>query len=128
GGELKHSYFLSHGDDDPPRALAAKLKEDMSGGIGTVFVWYEAFEKTRNSEMAAMFPEFATFFEDVNAHTRDLMKIFSDKLYIHPDFKGRSSIKKVLPVLRPDLSYAGLGIGDGLTATISWFRAATWNT
>jgi hypothetical protein len=32
----------------------------------------------------------------------------------------------VLPVLCPQLSYAGLGIGDGMTATISWFRAATW--
>ena len=107
-----------------PRAC----KEDMSGGIGTVFVWYEAFEKTRNTEMAGMFPEFAAFFEEVNAHTYDLMKIFSDNLYIHPDFKGRSSIKKVLPVLVPDLSYLDLGIGDGMTASISWFRAATWDT
>lgn len=128
GGELKHSYFLSHGEDDPPRAMAAKLQQDLSGGIGTVFVWYEAFEKTRNTEMAAMFPEFAPFFEDVNARTYDLMKIFSDNLYIHPAFKGRSSIKKVLPVLRPELSYADLGIGDGMTASISWYRAAKWDT
>ncbi len=128
GGELRHSYFLSHGEDDPPRAMAAKLQQDMSGGIGTVFVWYEAFEKTRNTEMAAMFPEFAAFFEEVNAHTYDLMKIFSDNLYIHPDFKGRSSIKKVLPVLRPELSYADLGIGDGMTASINWYRAAKWDT
>jgi hypothetical protein len=78
--------------------------------------------------MAAMFPEYAPFFEEVNAHTVDLKKIFSDKLYIHPDFKGRSSIKKVLPVLVPELSYATLGIGDGLTATISWFRAVKWDT
>jgi hypothetical protein len=56
------------------------------------------------------------------------MKIFSDNLYIHPEFKGRSSIKKVLPVLRPNLSYADLGIGDGMTASISWYRATTWDT
>ena len=128
GGELRHSYFLSHGDDDPPLALAKSLKEAMSGRIGTVLVWYEAFEKTRNTEMGEMFPEYAEFFEEVNAHTYDLMKIFSDKLYIHPDFKGRSSIKKVLPVLVPDLSYLDLGISEGLTASISWFRAATWET
>lgn len=129
GAEPRHSYYLSHGEDDqPPYALAESLRQAMSGGIGTVLVWYEGFEKTRNTEMAAMFPEYADFFEEVNSNTVDLMKIFSDKLYIHPDFKGRSSIKKVLPVLRPDLSYKDLGIGDGLTATIRWFRAVTWQS
>ncbi len=129
GAEPRHSYYLSHGEDDrPPHALAESLKKAMSGGIGTVLVWYEGFEKTRNCEMAAMFPEYAAFFEEVNANAVDLMKIFSDKLFIHPDFKGRSSIKKVLPVLRPDLSYKDLGISDGLTATISWFRAVTWES
>ena len=129
GTEPRHSYYLSHGDDErPPHVLAESLQEAMSGGIGTVLVWYEAFEKTRNIEMAAMFPEYTAFFEEVNSKTVDLMKIFSDKLYIHPDFKGRSSIKKVLPVLVPSLSYSNLGIGDGLTATISWFRAVKWET
>lgn len=128
GAEPRHNFFLSHGDDDPPRAMAAHLKEAMAGNIGTVFVWYEGFEKTRNTEMAGMFPEFTDFFNEVNDHTVDLMKIFSDKLYIHPGFKGRSSIKKVLPALVPELSYAALGIGDGLTATISWYRAVKWDT
>ena len=126
GAEMRHSYFLSRGDGDPPRAMAASLKEAMSGGIGTVFVWHEVFEKGRNSEMAEMFPEFAEFFNEVNESTVDLMKIFSDYLYVHPDFKGRSSIKKVLPVIVPEMSYASLGIGDGMTATISWYRAVKW--
>ena len=124
GDEPIHAQFLSHGQDDPPRALAASLKSAMASGIGTVLVWYEAFEKTRNSEMAIMFPEYAEFFEEVNAKTYDLMKIFSDNLYIDPEFKGRSSIKKVLPVLVPELSYKDLDIGDGMTATIKWFHAA----
>jgi len=128
GAEPRHDFFLSHGEDDPPRALSESLRQAMSGGIGTVFVWYESFEKTRNSEMAVMFPEYADFYEEVNSKTYDLMKIFSDKLYIHPEFKGRSSIKKVLPVLVPELSYKDLGIGDGMTATISWFRAVKWET
>ncbi len=127
GDEPKHAQFLSHGHDDPPRALAASLKEAMAHGIGTVLVWYESFEKTRNSEMAVMFPEYAEFFENINEKTYDLMKIFADKLYIHPDFKGRSSIKKVLPVLVPELRYTDLGIGDGMTATIKWFHAAKWD-
>ena len=128
GAEPRHSgeYLARDGEPNPPLRLAESLKEALSGGIGTVFVWYEAFEKTRNTEMAAMFPEFAVFFQEVNAKTVDLMKIFADRLYIHPDFKGRSSIKKVLPVLVPNLSYGKLGISEGLTASISWFRGATW--
>ena len=128
GGEMEHKYFLAHTEIDPPRSLAAALYEHMAGDLGTVLVWYEAFEKTRNDEMAAMFPEFAEFFADINAHTYDLMKIFSDNLYVHPEFKGSSSIKKVLPVLLPDLSYKNLGIGDGMTASISWYRAAKWES
>lgn len=126
GAKLRHSEYLSRGDDDPPRSVAESLREAMADGIGTVFVWYEAFEKGRNSEMAEMFPDLADFFNEVNDKTYDLMKIFADNLYVHPDFKGRTSIKKVLPVLVPELRYDDLGIGEGMTATIKWFRAATW--
>lgn len=129
GSELRHAWYLNRGEDPtPPRGLVEELKKAMSGGIGTVLVWYEAFEKGRNTEMAEMFPEHADFLKEVNDKTYDLMKIFSDRLYIHPEFKGRSSIKKVLPVLVPELSYDELGIGDGLTATIKWFRAVKWDT
>jgi len=119
GGEVTHQTFLARDDEsNPARALAESLKGALSGEIGTVFVWYESFEKTRNSEMAQMFPDLAPFFEDVNAHTCDLMKVFSENLYVDPKFKGRSSIKKVLPVLRPNLSYKDLGIGDGLSVGV----------
>lgn len=128
GAEIRHSEHLSRGDDCPPRCIAEHLRDAMSGGIGTVFVWYEAFEKGRNTEMAEMFPDLAEFFNEVNAKTYDLMKIFADNLYIHPEFKGKTSIKKILPVLVPSLSYNELGISEGLAATIKWFRAATWTT
>lgn len=128
GGEPTHSEYLSHGDDSPPRVVAESLRDAMAGGIGTVFVWYEAFEKGRNTEMAEMFPDLADFFNEVNDKTCDLMKIFADNLYIHPQFKGKTSIKKVLPVLVPSLSYNELGISEGLAATIKWFRAATWTS
>ena len=126
--KLRHSGYLSRGDDGPPRSVAEHLRDSMAGGIGTVFVWYEGFEKKRNEEMAEMFPDLADFFKEVNAKTYDLMKIFAENLYIHPDFKGKTSIKKVLPVLVPSLSYEELGISEGLAATIKWFRAATWTS
>ncbi len=128
GSGLRHSEYLSRGDDGPPRSVAEHLRDAMSGGIGTVLVWYEPFEKGRNDEMAEMFPDLADFFNEINEKTCDLMKIFADNLYIHPHFKGKTSIKKVLPVLVPSLSYDELGISEGLAATIKWFRAATWTS
>lgn len=128
GSEPRHSYFLARSETDPARALAEHLRSTMDETIGTVLVWNESFEKCRNSEMAEMFPDLAPFFTELNERTVDLMKIFSDKLYIHPDFRGRSTIKRVLPVLRPELSYKQLRIGDGNTASISWYRAAKWAT
>ncbi len=128
GGEIGHRYFLSTGEAEPPRSMVEQLLQDMAGDVGTVFVWYEPFEKSRNDEMAAMYPEFADFFAEVNSRVFDLMKIFSDHLYVHPDFRGSSSIKKVMPVIVPELSYNDLGIRDGMTASISWFRATTWTS
>jgi len=129
GAEPEHYECLVQEDHpNPPLAIANHMRDAFGDEIGTVFVWYEAFEKTRNSEMAEMLSEHREFFEEINSKTRDLMKIFADRLYIHPEFKGRSSIKKVLPVICPDLSYSSLGIGEGLTATIKWFRAVKWTS
>ncbi|MEQ1924309.1 MAG: DUF2779 domain-containing protein, partial [Pyrinomonadaceae bacterium] len=127
GAEIRHSEYLSRGNDRLSRSVAEHLRESMSGGIGTVLVWYESFEKTRNDEMGVMFPDLADFFTEVNAKTYDLMKIFSENLYVDPAFKGRTSIKIVLPILVDKLSYKELGISDGLEATIKWFHAATRN-
>lgn len=128
GAEPRHAEFLSRGGGEPAREVATHLRETMGDDIGTVLVWYEAFEKGRNTEMGEMYPEFKAFFDEVNSKTFDLMKIFADGHYIHPEFKGRTSIKKVLPVLVPDLDYKALGISEGLSATIKWFRAAKWET
>lgn len=42
----------------------------------------------------------------------------------HPGFCGRTSIKIVLPVLVPDLSYEGLEIADGDTALVTFAMMA----
>jgi hypothetical protein len=129
GAPLRHTGYLSRGVDEPPRCIAEHLRDEMTQlGIGTVFVWYEPFEKGRNAEMGEMYPDLAPFFQEVNERTYDLMRIFSDDLYVHPKFRGKTSIKKVLPVLVPWLNYDELGIGDGLTATIQWYRGATWTS
>lgn len=49
----------------------------------------------------------------------DLIKIFRDGLYAYPKLKGCYSIKKVLPVLVPDLSYDGMKIVECATSIAS---------
>jgi hypothetical protein len=51
----------------------------------------------------------------------DLLSFITDYVS-HPDFKGSSSIKKVLPALVPDLSYKGLAVADGDTAITRFAR------
>ena len=53
----------------------------------------------------------------------DLEKIVRESFY-HPDFKGRSSIKRVLPAPVPEMTYEGLAIGDGDDASALFARMA----
>ena len=43
-------------------------------------------------------------------------------MYIHPDFKGSWSIKNVLPVIVPELSYSEMEIAKGNQAMMAWGR------
>ena len=117
--ESVHREFLSDGSCEAPRAVAQNLR-DVIGDEGSVVVWFERFEKTRNKEMGELYPEFETFFENLNERTFDLYKIFSKGFYRDPKFKS-NSIKDVLPVLVPDLSYEGMEIDQGGLASARWY-------
>lgn len=123
--EPRHSFHLSKNDGrHPAEEIVERLYEDLNGRDGTVIIWSEGFETKRNTEMGEMFPAYAAFLAGLNDNVYDLYKIFSRRLYMHPHFRGKSSIKKVLPVVT-SLSYDGMDIADGLTASIKWFYAAT---
>jgi hypothetical protein len=117
--EPKSYEFIHTGSDDPCPALVKSLQSHI-GPKGSVIVWYKPFEKSRNSEMGIRLPGCKEFFEAVNNRVFDLMEIFSKQYYVHKDFKGSSSIKKVLPVLVPELSYNELLIKEGGSASQAW--------
>jgi hypothetical protein len=120
-GTLEHVEFLHEEFSDPSEAVALKLKEIYTGG--SVIVWHETFEKTFiNANIAHRLPHHAEFFDEFNAAMFDLEKIFVAQHYIHHGFKGRTSIKKVLPVLAPEFSYANLKIHEGGQASNEWWR------
>ena len=123
GGTLRHAEYLAEGTGYPVKKLLTKMNEDI-GPTGSVIVWNQSFEMGCNDAMGYLHPEFADFLKGVNARVYDLMEVFGHTWYTHPDFHGSVSIKKVMPVLVPDLSYKNLGIGEGLTAQIRWMKAA----
>ncbi len=122
GGALTHCEHLSTGSGDPALPLLASLKANL-GETGTVIVWNASFEKTRNKEMGLLYPEYADYLEGVNQRVHDLMEIVSKGLYVHPGFRGSSSIKYVLPVVVPELSYTELEINNGTSATFGWWKS-----
>ena len=118
-GELEHFEYLHRDLSNPMLGVIESLRNNI-GNEGSILVWYEAFEKTRNSEMAEIYPEAAAFLNSINDRIIDLMKPFSQDMVRDAAFMGSSSIKKVLPVLVPDLSYESLDIQEGVEAALKW--------
>ena len=120
--ELEWKEYLHRDNSDPARPLAEQLIRDI-GDSGTVMVWYEGFEKARNSELGEMLPEYKKAMEAINDRVIDLMLPFKNKWYDDLRFEGSASIKQVLPVLCPELSYKELGIQEGGSAQRLWMEA-----
>jgi hypothetical protein len=111
--------FLATEFSNPMKPLAESLR-DAIGPTGTVFAWYASFEMGRNTEMADAYPEYVDFMQSINDRTYDLMQVFKQGHYVDPAFGGSNSLKAVMPVLVPELSYKHLNIQEGGTASASW--------
>lgn len=122
GFDVEHHEFLHRENSDPSRPLVEQLIQDI-GTDGTVLVWYEQFEKSRNSELGDMIPEHKEAMKAINNRVIDLILPFKNKWYDDPRFEGSASIKQVLPVLCPELSYKTLGIQEGGSAQRLWMEA-----
>lgn len=119
-GELEHKEFLI---TDPQKDLTQPLIQSMLQDIdpnGSVISWYKSYESQRNNKLAEVHPEQAKFFEAINERMFDLYEIFAKNYYVDARFKGSASIKKVLPVLVPELTYKVLGIQKGDQAVERW--------
>lgn len=119
--EVEHFEYLHTEDTNPAKELTAKLEKDI-GEKGTVLVWSESFEKKCNNTLADFVPEKSEFLSELNERIEDLIIPFSRGWYRHKDFFTKSSIKSVLPVLVPELSYKELEVSDGETAQILWAK------
>lgn len=119
--ELQHKEYLHTENTLSVEPLLKQLAQDI-GPDGSVIVWFQTFEKGRNIEMAAMEPNYNNFLYNLNDRVVDLMIPFSEGWFIDKGFRASASIKDVLPVLVPDLSYKELNIRGGNTAQRIWME------
>ncbi len=117
-GNLSHREYLHTGADDPRRPLLHSLLEHI-GETGSIIVYYAPFEKGRLAELADAFPEHAPRLSGMVDRLWDQLNIFR-KHYRHYRFGGSNSLKSVLPVLAPALSYQRLDVQNGEQAQVVW--------
>ncbi len=120
----RHDEFLHLETDEPDQAFIQALRTVLPE-TSAVIVWNKGFERSRLQEIALRHAEHAAFVEDVSGRLVDLADVFSSGLYAHPDFRGSYSVKVVLPVLVPTLSYKQLAIQDGSGAQVEWNNIVT---
>lgn len=119
GDEPTHEEFLFTQTDSPDSQLLAALQLAMPDS-GSVIAWNKNFESGINSRLAERNLAARAFLQEVNQRLVDLMDVFSSQAYVDPNFRGKTSIKKILTVLVPSLSYDTLEIREGATATARW--------
>ena len=126
-GTLEPQSFLDLSGHDPSKGFAEALIS-ACGERGPVFVYNAGFETARIRELAERFPRLKRSLLAINERVVDLLPVARDRYY-HPSQQGSWSIKKVLPVVAPDLSYSDLdGVQDGGMAMKAFMEATANQT
>ena len=121
GGGYEHVEWLAKGPRDPRPAIAEALIAACAGAR-TIVAYNASFEKTCLRELGeALDSKTARAIEDIAGRIKDLLPAVRDHVY-HPGFGGSFSLKSVLPVLVPDLSYEELEVSDGGIAALELAR------
>lgn len=117
-GTLRHLEYLHMTADDPRPALARRLVQDIRP-VGSVVVYNARFERGVLHELARWLPGQQIELRRMIARLWDQLDIFRSD-YLDPAFEGSNSIKRVLPVLAPELSYDDLAVKRGDQAQAVW--------
>jgi predicted RecB family nuclease len=114
-----HADWLAEGAGDPRPEIARALVE--AARHADRVVTYTNYEKRCIGALRSAVPELDAELSDLESRLLDLKKVVERNL-AHPDFMGSYSIKDVLTPLVPDLSYQGLEVADGMTASVELAR------
>lgn len=124
GAEARHLEYLGDPNGDPRPGLIAFMLKNI-GPEGSLLAYNSAFETSRIKEMADNFPESAPALLALADRAVDLMQPFKQQAYVLPEFRGRYSIKVLLPAMIPDMTYEGLPIGNGADAQLAYMDMVT---
>ena len=111
--QLEHVEYLAD-EAVMPITMIEHMQKNI-GDVGSIVSWHASFENTQNRNMAMMYPAKHEFLHGLIERTVDLEDLFKEG-YVDIKFQGSTSIKKVLPVLVPELDYAGMDVASGTDA------------
>lgn len=125
-GKIEHFEFLHSDETDPRLDLIARLHPLIMQS--NTIVTYSDYEKSRLKELSEQFggiaEEMFTHFSDREQDLCRALRSFVGD----PEFAGSYSIKTVLPVFVPELSYDNLTINNGELASLRYFEMIDPNT
>lgn len=119
-GELTHKEYLHTEPTDPRTPLSTQLLKDI-GPVGTIIAYNASFEKSVIAALGSYLPDLSHHLHSLIPRFWDLLDVFRNH-YFDPAFHGSNSIKSVLPILCPDLSYKTLEVQDGSSAQAIWLN------
>ena len=117
-GVVTHHEYLHTDITDPRSPLLKSLLSHISDR-GSIVVYNLSLERRILRGLAESFPEYASALQSIIERLWDQLTTLR-KHYEHPDFCGSKSLKSVLPVLVPSLSYKTLDIQEGGDAPAVW--------
>jgi len=119
--EPMHYSYLSSSTSDPRPGLLTELQKVL-GYSGSIIAYNKGFEEGCLCDIAAAFPEYNDWIEQVCGRLVDLLTPFSNFYYYHPAQKGSASLKSVLPAITGK-GYEDLDISDGQVASFIFLAA-----
>jgi Domain of unknown function(DUF2779)/Domain of unknown function DUF83 len=124
GGGLRHFEYLAHPDVDPRKEIAERLVTEVPEGA-CVVAYNMAFEKRVLRELGEFLPVLRKRLNAMIAGMVDLMEPFKRRDIYHWRMNGSYSLKSVLPVLVPEMTYGDLEICDAAMASEAYFTMET---
>jgi len=120
GGEARHFEYLAQPGVDPRREIVEKLLGEIPEGA-CVLAYNKAFEKRVLKESGEFLPKLRKRLNALAEGIIDLMEPFKRRDIYHWRMNGSYSLKSVLPVLVPEMTYEHLEIRDGAMASEAYF-------
>lgn len=111
GGKLHHSDYLAYPGKDFRKELLLKLLMDIPQNACVMA--FSGFEKQVLNGLAGWFPAYKKQINTIINNLRDLAAPFRSRNVYHYQMIGSYSLKAVLPVLVPEMSYDNLAIQNG---------------